>query len=402
MRNELDIIEVTGRTIHDSWGYPGIEAEVVLENGAHGRAAVSLGNTDRAKEQAGIVNEWFSEIILFEDASDQGKIDRLLLQAAKEGGEGKNENQGILALSMAVARAAGAGLGLPLYRYLGGTSAPGMPVPMMTMISGGSGEKGLDFHEIMIVPQGARSYSEGLRMGVEIYQTLKRLLSMSGFSTSVGKGGGFEPDMKNAEEALHYLMDSFRLTEYKPGIDVLVAINAEADRLYVKEEGSYCFSKESKKGGISINRQQKDMIAYYMRLTDGFPICAVMNGLWKADLVGRMQMMNLLEHRALMISDDFNAANATIIRMEQAGTVTGALEMVEKARKAGHKVIIASDVRDTEESFLSDMAAAVRADYVKSGAPCRGECTAKYNEHLRIEEFYRMPGQPAVCGRISL
>lgn len=395
MLNELDIIEVTGRTVRDSWGYPGIEAEVVLENGAHGRVAVSLGNTGRAEELADIVNDRLSEIILFEDASDQGKIDRMLLQAAEESGAEKNGNQGILVLSMAVARAAGAGLRLPLYRYLGGTSAPVMPVPMMSMISGGSGDKGLDFHEIMIVPQGARSYSEGLRMGVEIYQTLKRLLSMSGLSTSTGDGGGFEPDMKNSEEALRYLMDSFKLTGYKPGTDVQVAINAGADRLYVKEDGTYCFSKESKKGGISINREQKDMIAYYMRLADGFPICAVMNGLWKADLEGRRQMMSLLEHRTLMVSDDFTAANATIIRMEQAGTVTGALEMVEKARKAGHKVIIASDVRDTEESFISDMAAAVRADYVKSGAPCRGECTAKYNELLRIEEFYRQPGRLA-------
>lgn len=386
MLNGLDIIEVTGRTIRDTWGYSGVEAEVVLENGAHGRAAVSLGNTGCAEKQAEMINERLSESILFEDASDQRGIDRRLKQESEQ-----NWSQGVLAISMAVARAAGAGIRLPLYRYLGGTSAPVMPVPMMSMISGGSGDNGLDFHEIMIVPQGAGSYAEGLRMGVEIYQTLKRLLSMSGFSTSTGEGGGFEPDMKNTEEALHYLMDSFQLTGYKPGTDVLVAINAGADQLYVKEEGTYCFSKESKKGGISINREQKDMIAYYMRLADGFPICAVMNGLWKEDLEGRKQLMSLLEHRTLMISDDVTAANATVIRMEQAGTVTGALEMVEKARKAGHKVIIASDTRDTEESFLSDMAVAVRADYVKSGAPCRGECTAKYNELLRIEEFYRRP-----------
>lgn len=389
MLNQLDIIEATGRTVRDSWGYPGIEAEVVLENGAHGRATVSLGNTGRAEELAGIVNDLLSEIILFEDASDQGGIDRRLQQASKENGMEKNGNPGVLALSMAVARAAGAGLRLPLYRYLGGTSAPVMPVPMMTMISGGTGDKGLDFHEIMIVPQGASSYSEGLRMGVEIYQTLKRLLSMSGYSTSTGEGGGFVPDMKNSEEALHYLMDSFKLTGYKPGTDVLVAINGNADRLYVKEDGTYNFLKESKKGGISVNREQKDMIAYYMRLADGFPICALINGLWKEDLEGRKQMLELLEHRTLMVSDDFTESNATIIRMEQAGTVTGALELVKKARKAGHKVIIANDVRDTEESFLADMAAAVRADYVKGGAPCRGECTAKYNELLRIEEFYR-------------
>ncbi len=393
MLNGLDIIEVTGRIVRDSWGYPGVEAEVILENGAHGRATVSLGNTGRAEKQAEFVGGWLSETILFEDASDQGRIDRMLTQAAEENRAAVDGNQGVLVLSMAVARAAGAGLHLPLYRYLGGSSAPVMPVPMMSMICGGSRDKGLDFHEIMVVPQGADSYSEGLRMGVEIYQALKRLLSISGFSTSTGDGGGFKADMKNSEEALHYLMDSFKLAGYKPGTDVLVAINADADRLYVKEDGTYWFSNESRMGGISINRVQKDMLAYYLRLADGFPICAVMNGLWKEDLEGREQMMKLLEHRTLLVSDDFTAANATIIRMEQAGTVTRALEMVEKARKAGHKVIIASDGKDTEESFLADMAAAVGADYVKSGAPCRGECATKYNELLRIEEFYRKFGR---------
>jgi enolase len=396
MLNGLNIIEITGRIVRDSWGYPGVEAEVILENGAHGRAAVSMGNNGSAEEQVRLVNDRLSESILFEDASDQGRIDRMLSQAGDENWAEVDGNQGVLAISMAVARAAGAGLHLPLYRYLGGTSAPVMPVPMMSMISGGGGDKGLDFHEIMIVPQGANSYSEALRMGVEIYQALKRLLSISGFSTSTGDGGGFEPDMKNSEEALHYLMDSFKLTGYKPGEDVLVAINADADRLYEKENGTYCFSKESRKGGISINRAQKDMLAYYLRLSDGFPICAVMNGLWKEDLEGRKEMMKLLEHRTLLVSNDFAAANATIIRLEQAGTVSGALEMVEKARKAGHKVIVASDVKDTEESFIADMAAAVGADYVKSGAPCRGECTAKYNELLRIEEFYRKHGRTAV------
>ncbi|HCD45436.1 MAG TPA: phosphopyruvate hydratase, partial [Lachnoclostridium sp.] len=210
MLNGLDIIEITGRIVRDSWGYPGVEAEVILENGAHGRAAVSMGNNGSAEEQVRLVNDRLSESILFEDASDQGRIDRMLSQAGDENWAEVDGNQGVLAISMAVARAAGAGLHLPLYRYLGGTSAPVMPVPMMSMISGGGGDKGLDFHEIMIVPQGANSYSEGLRMGVEIYQALKRLLSISGFSTSTGDGGGFEPDMKNSEEALHYLMDSFK------------------------------------------------------------------------------------------------------------------------------------------------------------------------------------------------
>ncbi|WP_077610648.1 hypothetical protein [Clostridium sp. Marseille-P2415] len=385
----LDIIEVTGRIVLDSWSNPAVEAETVLENGAHGRALVSLGNAGKAKQEAELVSDWLSEAILFEDASNQERIDRLLLQAAEDKTmEGKSGRYGVLAISMAVARAAGAGLGLPLYRYLGGTSAPVMPVPMMSMISGGDAEKGIDLLELMIVPQGAETYSEGLRMGVEIYQTLKRLLALSGYNTSTGEGGGFMPDMKSTEEALRYLMDAFRLSGYKPGTDVLVAVNAGAERLYEKDEGVYRFSKESKKGGIPINRGQKDMIAYYLRLADGFPVCTVMDGLWKEDLEGRSQMMRMLEHRVLMVSDDFFAANGTVIKMEQAGTVTGALKMVEKARKAGHKVIISNSYGETEEPFLADMAAAIHADYIRSGAPCRGECTAKYNELLRIEEFY--------------
>lgn len=384
----LDIIEVTGRIVLDSWSNPAVEAEVVLENGAHGRALASLGNSGESEKEALFVNDRLSEAVLYEDASDQGSIDRLLIRTAENQSMEKNGNCGVLALSMAVARAAGAGLGLPLYRYLGGTSAPVMPVPMMSMISGGDTEKGIDFLEFMILPQGTETYSEGLRMGVEIYQTLKRLLAMSGYPVSTGEGGGFEPDMKSSEEALHYLMDAFQLCGYKPGVDVLVAINAEADRLYAKDEGVYYFSKESKKGGILVNRGQKDMIDYYLRLVDCFPIGAVMSGLWKEDFEGRTQMLGMLKHRVLMVSDDFFASNGTVIKMEQAGTVTGALEMVEKARKAGHKVIISNGFRETEESFLADMAAAVHADYVKSGAPCRGECTAKYNELLRIEEFY--------------
>lgn len=384
----LDIVEVTGRIVLDSWSNPAIEAEVELANGARGRALVSAGNRVKAEEEESLVNDFLSEAMLYEDASDQGNIDRILLKTEEEEAREKKGSSGVLALSMAAARAAGAGLGLPLYRYLGGTSAPVMPVPMMTMISGGEEAVGIDFREIMIIPQGAASYSEGLRMGTEIYHTLKRLLSVSGYSTSTGDCGGLVPDLNSAEEALHYLMDAFKLTGYKPGKDVLVAIHADAGRLYAKEDGIYRFSKESKKGGILVDRGQKDMISYYLRLSDGFPICGVLDGLWSGDLEGRSRLQRMLEHRVLMMSEDSFASNGIVIKMEHAGTVTGALEMVEKARKAGLKVILSNGFRETEEAFLGDMAAAVHADYVKSGAPCRGECTAKYNELLRIEEFY--------------
>ncbi len=388
----LDIIEVTGKIILDSRAKLAVEAEVVLENGAHGRASVTLENVKSAHQEREAVNDWLSEAILYEDASNQGKIDRVLLQAARNQITKSNGSFGVLALSMAVARAAGAGIGLPLYRYLGGTSAPVMPVPMMNMICAGDREKGHDFQELMVVPQGMKSYSEGIRMGTEIYHTLKKLLDMSGYRTFTGKDGGFVLDMKSIEDALHYLMSAVKLSGYKPGEEVMVAVNAGAGRLYTKEEGVYHFSRESRKAGILMDRKQKDMIAYYLRLADGFPICAVIDGLWKADLEGRGRLMRLLAHRVLMVSDDFIVSNGIVIKMKQSQTVTGALEMVEKARKAGDKVIFSSSFGDTQDPFLADMAAAVRADYIKCGAPCYGECTAKYNELLRIEEVFNKHG----------
>ncbi|MFT4105955.1 MAG: phosphopyruvate hydratase [Lacrimispora sp.] len=354
-----DIIKVTGRMVWDSRANPAVEAEVILENGAHGKAMVSLGSQGNGQWESEYINDRLSEAVLFEEALDQEKIDRILLEALEDERKGKKSVQ---AISMAAARAAGAGLGLPLYRYLGGTTLPVMPVPVMTMMSGRDGEMGMDFPELMIVPQTAKSYSRGLRMGAEIYHCLKRLLSISGYSTSVGEDGGFVPGMKDAEEGLGYLMDAFQLSGHKPGVDVSVM--------------------------ISVNKEQKNMISHYLRLTDEFPICGIFNGLWREDSEGQSQMMKMLKDRFLMASHDYSHANGAVISLEAAGTVSNALTMVEEARKAGCKVIISGDSGETEEDFLADMAVAVGADYVKFGAPCRGEWTAKYNEMLRIEEFY--------------
>lgn len=385
MLEDLDIKQIRGRMLYDSGGNPAVEAEVILENGAHGKAAVSVFGEIDGEEEADVINEWLSEAILFEDASDQENIDRLLIQQLEKNGRGR---AGVLALSMAAARAAGAGLGLPLYRYLGGTSAPAMPIPVMSMIDGGDCVKGIDFKEIMIVPLKRSSFAEGLRMGAEIYQTLKRLLSINGFDTSVGESGGFAADMKSSEESLHYIMDAVRLSGYDPNCDVSAAIYGNADNLYIKEEGIYRFDKESLKNGIPVHRDQKDMISYYLRLADGFPLGIVMNGLYKNDPDDRNRMYQMLKHRLLMVSDDFFASNGVEIQLKKAGTVTGALNMVSEAKKMGSKVIFSNSDKETEEVFLGDMAVALGADYIKCGAPCRGEYTAKYNELLRIEEFY--------------
>lgn len=308
MTGSLDIIEVTGRSILNSNKNPAIEAEVVLENGAHGRAAVSMGSQRPAWMEVDIVNERLSQAVLYEDASDQEEIDRILLKTAED--KSAQCSLGVLAISMAVARAAGAGMGMPLYRYLGGTSAPVMPIPMMSMISGKDAERGIDSGECLVVPQGAKTYSEGLRMGVEIYQTLKRLLIINGYRTTKKEEGSFILHMANSVEALHILTDAVKICGYKPGIDVLVA-------------------------------------------------------------------------------DDFFVTSRTIIDMEQAGCVTVAMKMVKKARKSGLKVIISDNLGEAGEPFPADLAAAVHADYIKSGVPCPGECSNKYHELLRIEEFYK-------------
>jgi enolase len=385
MLGDLDIIKVIGRTVYDSWGNPAVEADVVLENGAQGRAIVPICDSQDEKTEIEILNNQLADLILFEDASDQEEIDRILLKKGMELGTG---SKSILALSMAITRAAGAGLFLPLYRYLGGTSAPIMPVPMLSMISGGDTEKGIDFQDITVIPMNTKSYGEGLRMGTEIYHTLKNLLLINGYDTSTGHGGGFIADMKSTEEALHYIMESIKLAGYTPGIDAGIGIHVGADQLYKKEDGIYIFKKESRQQGLLIHRNQKDMMDFYLRLADGFPICSIINGLWNEDLKGREQIMGMLGHRVLLSFQDSIHSNGDIVELNQAGTVTAALHRVEQAKMAGHKVIIANDFIETEESFAGDLAAAVGADYVKCGAPCRGECTAKYNELLRIEEFY--------------
>ncbi|WP_394522288.1 hypothetical protein [Lacrimispora sp. JR3] len=347
MLEDFDITEAAGRIRFDSWGLPAIEAEVVLENGAHGRAMVPVTGNQSVETEENLIREYLSEVILFEHALEQPVIDGMLFKEY-ENRVGKGiKSPGVLALSMAVARAAGAGLGLPLYRYLGGTTKPVMPVPMMSMICGGDAEKDIDFQDIMVVPQNTGSYGEGLRMGAEIYHTLKKLLLDHGFDISTGRGGGFAAEMKHGEEALHYLLDAIELAGYAPGADA----------------------------GIGI-------------WTDGFPIVSIVRGLWRNDTEGRNQLTGMLGHRVLTGYDRMDEGNADVIEMKQAGTVSEVLTRVQESRVAGHKIIIASDFIDTEESFASDLAAAVHADYVKCGAPARGECTSKYNELLRIEEFY--------------
>lgn len=389
MNRGLEIVDAVGRRVLDSVGRLAVEAEVELENGARGKASVA------ALEEEGMELwfEVFCEGVLFEDASDQRYVDGILMDLIRStGGFGK----GIAAaLSMAVSRAAAAGLKMPLYRYLGGSVPGKLPVPMMTMISGGKSGCGntLDMDAFMVVPVGAASFEEGVRWCAEVYQTLKRLLSAGGFKTEVGEDGGFVPNLKNAEEALGYLMDAMKLCGFKPWEDMVMAVSVGADRLFDEGTGFYRFRGESRMCGVPVERDRNDMIGLYVRLMDGFPICAVFDCLAQADPEGLGMMTKMMGNRAVFVGEHSGKwsgkENGVGISMCAAGNVTAAMEMAWEARRKGQRIAVAGSCGETEDSFAADFAAAVCADFIKAGAPCRSERTAKYNELLRIEEWMK-------------
>lgn len=407
MTEGLQIAAVTGRRLFDSEGLPAVEAEVELENGARGRAMVALcdnsGNTDQDMDI-------LSECVLFEDASDQRGVDKLLEEGASFCGTGKCGSY-LTAVSMAVSRAAAAGLGMPLYRYLGGTAPGRLPVPMMTMISGGryGRNNSLDMESYMAVPVGASSFREGAGKCMEVYQALKRLLAVSGHQTGVGDDGGFVPDLRNSEEAFQYIMEAMVLCGYEPGKDMCMAVGAGAGSLYNGQTGFYQFKGESRMTCVPVLRERNDMIAYYIRLLDGFPVCAVFDGLAESDAEGWGLLTKILGNRADFIGQheyqepgsvnplvrdwaglsdwDRVEENAAGISLCGAKSVTAALELAEQAKKNGLRIAVSQGYGETEDPYAADFAAAVNADWIRAGAPCRSERTSKYNELLRIEEW---------------
>lgn len=410
MAEGLEIIEVTGRRMLDSEGLPAVEAEVELENGARGRAMVALCEDSEDTDR---VMEVLSECVLFEDASDQRGIDKLLEEGASSCGIRKCGGF-LTAVSMAVSRAAAAGLGMPLYRYLGGTAPGRLPVPMMTMISGGryGRNNSLDLESYMVVPVGAASFGEGAEKCMEVYQALKRLLTISGYQTGVGDDGGFVPDLRNSEEALEFIMEAMMLCGYEPGKDMCLAIGAGAGSLFDEGTGFYQFKGESRMTGVPVERDRNDMIGFYIRLLDGYPVCAVFDGLAEADADGWGMLTKMLGNRAVFIGQHKNREpgclkpgerdwacladwdgveeNAAGISMCGAKSVTAAMEMADLAKRNGLKLAVSQGYGETEDPYAADFAAAVNADWIRAGAPCRSERTSKYNELLRIEEWMKV------------
>ena len=419
MLNKLEIIGVQGREILDSRGNPTVEVEVQLEGGAVGRAAVPSGAStgkfeavelrDGGRRYHGLgvkkavehVNTILAEAIMFENALDQRHIDRLLREA--DGTENK-ENMGanaILGVSMAVARAAANGLEMPLYRYLGGIGAHELPVPMMNILNGGvHADNTVDLQEFMIMPVGAESFSEGLQMCAEIYHTLKKILKAGGYATAVGDAGGFAPNLKNTEEVLSYIVDAIKLSGYEAGTQVKIAIDAASSELYNEESGMYVFPGESQMSGIQVERTAEEMVDYYLRLVDGFPIISIEDGLQEEDWEGWQLMTKKLGHRVQLVGDDLfvtntkrlkkgielGAANSILVKVNQIGTLSESFDAIEMAKQAGYTTVISHRSGETEDSIIADIAVAVNSGQIKTGAPCRSDRVAKYNQLLRIEE----------------
>ena len=405
----FDIASVKGREILDSRGNPTVEAEVVLENGAVGRACVPSGASTgkfeavelrdqeeryggkgvrKAAEHVGTI---LAEAVLFEDARDQRQIDRLLREADGTDNKSCLGANAILGVSLAAARAAAAGLHIPLYRYLGGVQASLLPTPMMNILNGGvHAENTVDFQEFMIMPTGAETFSQGLQMCAEVYHTLKKLLSRGGYSTAVGDEGGFAPNLKNTGEVLTYLTEAVKAAGYQPGRDISIAMDAAASELYDASTGTYYFPGESRMAGREVHRTSRELMDYYRSLLDSFPICSIEDGLDEEDWDGWAALTAELGKRVQLVGDDLfvtnterlsrgireHAANAILIKVNQIGTLTESLEAIAMAKRAGYATVISHRSGETEDAFIADLAVAVNAGQIKTGAPCRSERTS--------------------------
>lgn len=415
----LPITDIFAREILDSRGNPTIETEVTLAGEYTARASVPSGAStgryeavelrDGEERYLGLgvqkavenVNVKIASLLKGVNGLEQRTIDKIMIEA--DGTENKSSlgANAILSVSMAAARAAANALRIPLYQYLGGVRPKTLPIPMMNVINGGKHAKNaLDFQEFMIVPAGAESFSSALRMGTEVYHSLKVILKKQNLSTGVGDEGGFAPDFKDAAEVFKILQEAVVQAGYQPGKDIFFAMDAAASELYHADTRVYEFAGETKMKGQRISRKSKVLIEYYEDLVSEFPIISIEDGLSEDDWEGWEEMTRALGHKVQLVGDDLfvtntkklklgiekHAANAILIKLNQIGTVSEAMDAIELAQRNGYRTVISHRSGETEDTFISDLAAAVNAGQIKTGAPCRTERVAKYNQLLRIEE----------------
>ena len=419
MYKYLPITDVYAREILDSRGNPTIEVELLAGDEFCGRASVPSGAStgqheavelrDHEKRYAGLgvehatdhVNAKIAPAIIGMNVYDQAALDQMLIQLDGTKNKSNLGANAILGVSMAAARAAATALGMPVYSYLGGTNAKKMPVPMMNIMNGGKhADNTIDIQEFMIMPTGAQSYREGLRMCAEVYHRLKQLLKRDGYSTAVGDEGGFAPDLKDAKEVLRYIVEAVGDAGYEAGEDMVIALDVAATELYDKNFKKYVFEGEGKMTGRKVIRSVEELIDYYIDLTDEFPIASIEDPLDEDDWEGWELLTTRMGTDTQLVGDDLfvtntkrlekgirkNVANAILIKVNQIGTLTEAFDAITMAQNAGYRTIISHRSGETADSMIADIAVAFNTGQIKTGAPCRAERTAKYNRLLRIEE----------------
>ena len=406
------ITEVYAREILDSRGNPTIEVEVCLEDGSVGRAAVPSGASTGAHEAVELrdgdknrylgkgvtkavdnVNDVIAEALIGLEATRQVEIDEMLIRLDGTPNKGKLGANAILGVSMAVAKANAASVGLPLYLYLGGVSAQELPVPMMNILNGGQhADNNVDIQEFMIMPVGAASFSEALRMNAEIYHGLKTLLNAKGLGTGLGDEGGFAPNLKSNEEAIEVILEAVKKAGYKPGEDIMIALDVAASEFY--KDGKYQME------GEGLVKTSNQMVDYLAALCEKYPIVSIEDGLAEDDWKGWKALTKKLGTKVQLVGDDLfvtneerllegiknDTANAILIKVNQIGTLTETFNAIETAKRAGYTCIISHRSGETEDTTLADIAVAVNAGQIKTGAPARTDRVAKYNQLLRIEE----------------
>ena len=424
MEKYLEIIEVHGREILDSRGNPTVAAIVTVKDKETGRctkgmAAVPSGASTGQFEAVELrdgetryfglgvqhavknIDEKIVGVLLGENALEQIHIDRILRETDGTDNKSNLGANAMLAVSMAVARAAAEALGLPLYRYFGGISPRLLPVPMMNILNGGKhAANTVDFQEFMIMPVQAETFAEGLRICAEIYHNLKKLLEEKGLSTGVGDEGGFAPNLPDAESVLDFLVEAIEASGYVPGQDIKIAMDAASSELYNEKTGMYHFPGESKLKGEEVLRDTGEMISYYERLVENYPIISIEDGLDENDWDGWQELTKRLGEKIQLVGDDLfvtntkrldagiklHCGNAILVKVNQIGTLSEAFEAVEMAHKNGYKAVISHRSGETEDTTIADIAVALNAGQIKTGAPCRSDRVAKYNRLLAIEE----------------
>ena len=424
----MSVIElVYAREVLDSRGNPTVEVEVALESGAVGRAIVPSGASTGAFEAVELrdgdkgryigkgvekavanVNEIIAPELDGMDAFDQPAIDALMIELDGTHNKGKLGANAILGVSMAVARAAAEELGLPLFQYIGGVNAKQLPVPMMNILNGGEhADNSVDVQEFMILPVGAPTFKEGLRMGAEVFHSLKKVLSERGLACGVGDEGGFAPNLGSNREALELIVEAIEKAGYKPGDDVRLGLDVAATEMYDKETKLYDLKHEGKK----LTAEQ--MVDLYEEWVNNFPIVTIEDGLDEEDWDGWKVLTERLGKKVQLVGDDLfvtnterlergieaGVANSILIKVNQIGTITETLDAIEMAKRAGYTAVISHRSGETEDTTIADLAVAVNAGQIKTGAPSRTDRVAKYNQLLRIEE---MVGEQArYCGMKS-